>query len=106
MTAPDLSKRSPFLLRLIAPRPTFAADMTAEEGALMKEHGAYWARKLAEGVAVAFGPVLDPPGAWGLGLIRVADEAAARAYTLEDPVIRAGRGFRYEFLPMLSLVSR
>jgi uncharacterized protein YciI len=104
VTAPNPSK--PFLFRLIAPRPTFAADMTAEEAALMKVHGAYWQAKLAEGVAVAFGPVLDPAGAWGLGLIRVEDEAAARAYVAEDPVIRAGRGFRYEILPMLALVSR
>jgi hypothetical protein len=106
VTAHDPAKSLPFLLRLIAPRPTFATDMTQEEAALMKEHGAYWQGKLAEGVAVAFGPVLDPAGAWGLGLIRVGDEAAARAYTAEDPVIRAGRGFRYEILPMLALVSR
>ncbi len=72
----------------------------------MKQHGAYWEGKLAEGVAIAFGPVLDPSGAWGLGLIRVADEAAAVAYTAEDPVILARRGFRYEILPMLALVSR
>jgi uncharacterized protein YciI len=80
--------------------------MTPEEAELMKAHGAYWQKKLAEGVAVAFGPVLDPAGAWGLGLVRVEDEAAARAYTAADPVIRAGRGFRYEILPMLALVSR
>ncbi len=72
----------------------------------MKEHGGYWQRKLAEGVVVAFGPVLDPAGAWGLGLVRVADEAAARAFLDEDPVIRARRGFRYEIFPMLALVSR
>jgi hypothetical protein len=96
----------PFLLRLVAPRPTFAADMTAEEAELMKVHGAYWQEKLAEGVAVAFGPVLDPAGAWGLGLVRVEDEEAVRAYIAEDPVIRAGRGFRYEILPMMALVSR
>jgi hypothetical protein len=106
MAAPEASKRAPYLLRLIAPRPTFAADMTAEEAALMQEHGAYWRRRLDEGLAVAFGPVLDPAGAWGLGLIRVEDDAAARAFTTEDPVIRAARGFRYEILPMLTLVSR
>ncbi len=97
--------RKAFLVRLIAPRPTFAADMTPEEAALMQEHGAYWRRKLAEGVVVAFGPVMDPAGAWGLGLVRVADEAEARAFTDGDPVIRAGRGFRVEVLPMAALVS-
>ena len=54
-------------------------------------------------IAVAFGPVLDPAGAWGLGLLRTTDEAAVRAFIAEDPVIRAQRGFRYEILPMLTL---
>jgi hypothetical protein len=104
VSSPDSATRA-FLLRLIAPRPTFAADMTPEEAALMQEHGAYWRRKLDEGIAVAFGPVLDPAGAWGLGLLRTTDEAAVRAFIAEDPVIRAQRGFRYEILPMLTLVS-
>jgi uncharacterized protein YciI len=97
--------RKAFLLRLIAPRPTFAADMTPEEATLMQEHGNYWRRKLAEGVAVAFGPVLDPAGAWGLGLVRAADEAEVQAFTAEDPVMQARRGFRYQVRPMLTLVS-
>jgi hypothetical protein len=100
----DSAKRA-FLLRLIAPRTSFAADMTPEESALMKVHGEYWRAKLDEGVAVAFGPVLDPAGAWGLGLLRAPDESAVRAFIAEDPVIRAQRGFRYEILPMLTLLS-
>lgn len=93
-----------FLLRLIAPRPTFAQDMNADERALMQEHGAYLAGRLAEGAMLAFGPVLDPAGAWGMGLVRAKDEAAARALTAADPVIRSNRGFRYEILPIARLV--
>jgi uncharacterized protein YndB with AHSA1/START domain len=93
-----------FLLRLLPPRPTFAQDMTAEERALMTEHGAYWHGRLAEGRVVAFGPVLDPKGAWGMGLVRANDEAEVAAFEAGDPVIRAERGFRFERLAMATAV--
>ena len=92
-----------FLLRLIAPRPTFAHDMTPEERAMMQAHAAYWAGKLATGQVIAFGPVLDPEGSWGLGLIKARDEAEIAAFEAGDPAITSGRGFRYEVLPMLRL---
>jgi hypothetical protein len=103
--AADPQARKPFLLRLIAPRPTFAMDMTADERVLMGIHGEYWRGKLAEGVVVAFGPVLDPAGAWGLGLLRATGEAEIQAFIAGDPVIRANVGFRCEVLPMAALVS-
>jgi uncharacterized protein YndB with AHSA1/START domain/uncharacterized protein YciI len=93
-----------FLLRLIAPRPTFAQDMTADEREVMTAHGKYLAGKLAEGSVLAFGPVMDPAGAWGMGLVRAPDEAAARAITAADPVILSNRGFRYDILPIARLV--
>jgi hypothetical protein len=33
---------SAFVFRLIAPRPTFAVDMTEEEREVMGHHAAYW----------------------------------------------------------------
>lgn len=93
-----------FLLRLIAPRATFAMDMNADERAVMESHGKYLAGKLAEGTVIAFGPVMDPAGAWGMGLVRAKDEAAVRAITASDPVIVSNRGFRYELLPIARLV--
>lgn len=93
-----------FMLRLIAPRPTFALDMNADERTVMQEHGRYLAGRLAAGVVLAFGPVMDPAGAWGMGLVRAKDEAEARALTESDPVILSNRGFRYEILPIARLV--
>jgi uncharacterized protein YndB with AHSA1/START domain len=93
---------SRFLCRLLPPRPTFAQDMTAEEAAVMKEHMAYWEKRLHEGTAIVFGPVADPKGAWGLGVVRMADEAAVRVFEASDPAIQSKRGFRYEILPMPS----
>lgn len=93
-----------FLCRLLPPRPSFPFDMSEEEGAIMGEHVAYWSGHIRAGRAIVFGPVADPNGAWGLGVLRVADEAAVRTVEAEDPAIRSGKGFRYEILPMLDAV--
>jgi uncharacterized protein YndB with AHSA1/START domain len=92
-----------FFVRLISPRPTFMQDMTPDERAIMQEHGMYWRGKLAEGVAVAFGPVVDPKGPWGLGLINARDEAEVRAFEAADPA-KTKLGMHYEILPMFTLV--
>lgn len=97
-------ERRAYFVRLIPPRPTFDQDMTADERAMMTEHAAYWRGRLAEGDVVAFGPVLDPTGSWGLGVLEVGDEAELRAFQDGDPAIRSGRGFRYEALPFARLV--
>ena len=72
----------------------------------MGEHATYWRGHLAAGRAIVFGPVADPEGAWGLGVVRVKDEAEARAFEASDPAVRSGRGFRYEILPMPRAVFR
>jgi len=95
-----------FLVRLLAPRPTFMFDMTEEERDVMGRHAAYWGELLAQGTAIVFGPVADPKGGWGVCIVRVADEAAVHALRDEDPVIKSGRGFSYEILPMLRAVYR
>jgi hypothetical protein len=46
----------------------------------------------------------DPEGPWGLGVVRAKDLAALLAFQAGDPVIRAGRGFRYVNLPMINAV--
>jgi uncharacterized protein YndB with AHSA1/START domain len=99
--APPAQERY-YACRLIPPRPTFAQDMTAQERATMGEHVAYWTRHLQEGRVVVFGPVGDPKGTWGLGVVRAADDAAMRAFEAGDPVMRIG--FHYESAPMRQAV--
>ncbi len=89
-----------FFSRLNAPRATFAHDMTDAEAAVMGGHAAYWSELLARGNAVVFGPVLDPKGAWGLGIIRAETESDARALLEDDPILGADLGFSYEMFPM------
>jgi len=70
----------------------------------MKAHAAYWRVNLAEGVAIAFGPVPDPVGGYGLGILAVPDEATLRAFQAADPAIVAKIGLRYETRPMVTVV--
>ncbi|RVD58634.1 hypothetical protein EN828_20175 [Mesorhizobium sp. M2D.F.Ca.ET.185.01.1.1] len=93
-----------FHCRLIPPRPDFAFTMSEEERALMGRHADYLREKLREGVMIMAGPVADPAGPWGLLILRAGSDAEARAVTDGDPVSRSGRGFRYEILPMLSVI--
>jgi uncharacterized protein YndB with AHSA1/START domain len=95
-----------YFCRLIPPRPTFATDLDAAEAAMMREHAQYWRGLLAEGNAVVFGPVADPAGAWGLGVLRASNDEALEALRQGDPAIKSGRGFRYEVLPMIRAVVR
>jgi uncharacterized protein YciI len=81
---------STFVFRLIAPRPTFALDMTDEEGEIMGRHAAYWQPFIDSGQMVTFGPVLDSTGSWGLGVIEADDEDELRALAAGDPVVTTG----------------
>ena len=64
-SAPPAAPDAFFLCRLLPPRPTFVQDMTPEEGQVMQAHAAYWQALLAQGIAIVFGPVLDPKGPGG-----------------------------------------
>ena len=89
-----------FLCRLNPPRPTFALDMTDAEMALMGEHGVYWTRLMEQGCVAVFGVVMDPDRTWGMTIVDVDDEPAARALTDGDPVVRQGDGFGYDVMAM------
>ena len=95
----------PFLYRLLPPRPSFPQDMTPEEAAIMQAHGVYLRGLAAKGEAIAFGPVLDPKGAWGVGIFQVASAERMDEIARNDPAIMSGRGFAYEVLPMAALVT-
>ncbi|HEY4003062.1 MAG TPA: YciI family protein [Candidatus Xenobia bacterium] len=72
----------------------------------MGQHVAYWTTLAQQGTALAFGPVADPRGAWGLGIIQVARPEQVAELQAGDPVIQAGTGFSYEAVPMPTVVIR
>jgi uncharacterized protein len=88
-----------FLYRLLPPRPTFAQDMSSTEASTMERHVAYWQDLLNRSVALAFGPVLDRDDPWGLGLLDLDDEQAARDIAEGDPAVET-RTCTYELVPM------
>ena len=81
-----------FVIRLEAPRPSFALDMTHEEREIMGRHAAHWQRFIDSGQMVVFGPVLDSGGSWGLGVVEVDDEDELRTFAESDPVVTTGTG--------------
>jgi uncharacterized protein YciI len=88
-TAPAAQKQR-FFLKLVAPRATFATDMTPEETKLMQQHADYWAKEFAKGTVLIIGPVLDPKGAFGMAVLETATEDEARALAMNDPSVKAG----------------
>jgi uncharacterized protein len=95
-----------YVFRLLGPRPSFPGDMTPEEAAVMDEHAQYWRALTRAGTAVAFGPVADPAGVYGLAVVQADDDVAAQSLSDSDPAVRSGKGFRFEIAPMMALITR
>jgi len=79
-----------FLFQLVPPRADFAQTMTADEQQAMAGHQDYWRTLLAAGKVVVYGPVADPEGVWGLGVVRAADRAEVLELGNRDPSVSAG----------------
>jgi hypothetical protein len=90
-----------YFIRTQNPRPTFhldiILDIIAEERAIMNNHAAYWSEQAMHGIAIVFGPVVDPKGVYGIGIYQVKDEAEMRELLKHDP---ANTLLSYEVLPM------
>ena len=82
-----------YVCRLTGPRPTFPQDMTPQEAAIMQAHVAYCGELLQAGKALIFGPVADPGGVWGLGVLQLSDDADPQEIVANDPVTKANAGF-------------
>jgi uncharacterized protein len=79
-----------FLFRLIPPRADFAQTMTDDEQKTMADHMTYWQQLMADGKVLVYGPVADPEGVWGMGVLRAADRAEVLAIGERDPSVVAG----------------
>ena len=90
-----------YFLKLIASRPTFALDMTDDEHAIMNQHIVYWKGHMAAGKVVVFGPVMDPAGPYGMGVVAVESEDEIKEFTANDPATAI---LRYEFYPMRAVL--
>ena len=56
----------------------------------MERHAAHWQSFIDSGQMVVFGPVVDPTGSWGLGVVEAEDEDELRAFAAGDPAVTTG----------------
>jgi len=94
-----------YFCKFIPPRADFLATMSDQEKALMQQHAAFLDQRLAEGILLAHGPVIDETGGFGLSLYQIADDQDIAAITAQDPIIKHGAG-QYAHYPMLHLKAR
>lgn len=73
--------------------------MSEDERLLMDNHSVYWKDLEEQGIALIYGPVFDPNGVWGLGIIEAENEEEARAYMNNDPSMKAHLN-TFELIPM------
>jgi hypothetical protein len=90
-----------FFVRTQNPRPTFHLDMTVAERSIMERHVTYYSEKAAQGIAIVFGPVMDPTGVYGIGVYQVRDEVEMHEILDKDP---ANGLLHYEVQPMARAV--
>ncbi|HEV9036103.1 MAG TPA: YciI family protein [Puia sp.] len=91
-----------FFVRLNPSRPDFAQTMTPEEFSVMRAHSNYWREWQARGYVVVFGPVLDPAGTFGMGVVGVEEEEEIRKMIEGDP---AQALTRIEYFPMRAVLG-
>jgi uncharacterized protein YciI len=75
--------------------------MTDAERAVMGQHLAYWKDYMSRGKVVVFGPVMDPAGAYGLGIVAADSEEEVKEMIQNDPAASINR---YEYFAMLAVV--
>jgi uncharacterized protein YciI len=90
-----------FFLKLVPSRPTFSQDMTADERAIMLQHVAYWTDQMKQGKVHVFGPVLDPQGVYGIGVVEVDREEDVEELIEHDPATKINN---YEVYPMRAVL--
>jgi uncharacterized protein YciI len=94
-----------FMLKSTPPRTTFPQDMNEEERNIMLQHIAYWTDKQNQGIALVFGPVLNPKAPHGLAIIEVENKDQVPKLIAEDPAVIAGV-MTTEFYPMMATLPK
>lgn len=92
-----------YFLKLIPCRPTFAFDMSPEEREVMQQHVDYWQKLMQAGKVVVYGPVMDPNGPYGMGVVEAEDDKAIGDFVAGDPASRINT---YEFYPMRAVLPQ
>ena len=65
---------------------------------MMRAHTIYWSGLMDRGKMLILGPVADPKGGWGMGVLKVSSEEELHELESRDPAILGNRGLYYENL--------
>ena len=92
-----------FVLYLVPARADFMQTMTDEEKNVMQQHVAYWASYMEQGIMLILGPVFDPKGGYGLGIVAVDSEEQLLSLMANDPASKINT---YEYYPMRAVTPK
>jgi hypothetical protein len=90
-----------FFVKLNPHRSDFAQTMTVEERSIMQEHAIYWRGYMNQGKVVVFGPVFDPKGVFGMGVVGVETEEELLGFIEQDPARKINTFEHYEMRAVL-----
>nr|WP_109484406.1 YciI family protein [Occallatibacter savannae] len=76
--------------------------MSPEERQIMQQHVGYWTDLMQKGTAIVFGPVMDPSGVYGIGVVHAESENQLRALIDGDPAKTINH---YDYWPMRAVHS-
>ena len=88
-----------FAVKLLPPRADFAQTMTEDERVIMQQHAAYLESDMDKGIVQVFGPVLDPTGAYGFGIVSVDGEEEVKEFVSNDPALKINTA---QYYPMMA----
>jgi hypothetical protein len=94
-----------FVLKSTPPRVTFHQDMTEDERNIMLQHIAYWTDKQNQGIALVFGPVLNPSAPHGLAIVEVENELQVPVLIEKDPAVIGGI-MTMDYYPMIATLPK
>lgn len=89
-----------FFYKLIPPRPEFHLDQNEDENNIMKQHATYWSELTEHKLVLVYGPVLDPAGVFGMGVLELENQDQADEIAKKDPAVSSGV-CKYEIYPMM-----
>jgi len=92
-----------FFVTLTPPRTTFVNDMSDQEREIMNRHVSYLRTLLDKGIAIAYGPVYDPKGAYGVAVMEVDNIEQLHEIIAADP---ANGLQKFQIYPMRAVYKK
>ena len=90
-----------FVVKLISEQLKNPAQFSEEDKVIMQKHSLFWKNLMEGGNVLVYGPVLDPNGAYGLGIVTAEDKEVVYQMLSGDPAKQIAH---HEVSEMLAIV--